>query len=287
MKTESLEIFLTVAEEGNFTHAAELLHMSQPSVSRTIMELEEELRCKLFRRTNKNVALTEQGSRFLETARHIVLLYRKAVDESDGGEAVAGDIYIGAGEVGAVGQLAEIISAFHSRHPAVRFHMESGNAGAIMEKLDKGVLDVGLITRSASTANHVSVELPRKEIWGALMRSDHPFASLDQIQAEALARETLIVPENPVFYRELTNWIGADIKPAVTYTLVHNVVPLVKRGMGVLLCFKDSVDHQEGLSFVPLFPAKEVTALLVWKHRPVMSPELALFTEFVMQKLHS
>ena len=176
MKTESLEIFLTVAEEGNFTHAAELLHMSQPSVSRTIMDLEEELRCKLFLRTNKSVSLTERGSRFLETARTIVMLYRKAVDEGSDDDAPTGDIYIGAGEVGAVGQLSAIIGAFHRRFPGIRFHMESGNAGEVMEKLDRGVLDIGLITRSASTANHMSVELPIKEIWGVLVRDDHPIA---------------------------------------------------------------------------------------------------------------
>ena len=287
MKTESLEVFLTVAEEGNFTHAAELLHMSQSSVSRTIMELEEELRCKLFLRTNKNVSLTERGSRFRETARNIVMLYRKAVDEGAGEYALTGDIYIGAGEVGAVGQLSEIIGAFHRRFPGVRFHMESGNAGTLMEKLDKGILDVGLISRSASTANHISIELPRKEIWGVLMRNDHPFAKLEWIRAEELRAETLIIPENPVFYKELTDWIGADVKPAVTYTLVHNVVPLVRQGLGVLMCFQGSVDPQENLSFVPLFPTREVTALLVWKRKPTMSPEMALFTDFAMRELHS
>ena len=287
MKTESLEVFLTVAEEGNFTHAAELLHMSQPSVSRTIMELEEELHCKLFLRTNKNVSLTERGGRFRETARNIVMLYRKAVDEGAGEDALTGDIYIGAGEVGAVEQLSAIIGAFHRRFPGVRFHMESGNAGEVMEKLDKGVLDVGLITRSASTANHMSIELPQKEVWGVLVRSDHPFAALERIQARELANEALILPENPVFYKELMDWIGVDVRPAVTYTLIHNVVPLVRQGLGVLMCFQSSVDPQESLSFVPLFPTREVTALLVWKRKPAMSPELSLFTDFVMHKLHS
>jgi len=283
MKTESLEIFLTVAEEGNFTHAAELLHLSQPSVSRTIMELEEELQCKLFVRTNKSVILTEHGSRFVETARSIVRLYRKAIDDSSGGEALNGDIYIGAGEVGAVVQLSEIIGKIHNHYPEIRFHLESGNAGEVMEKLDKGDIDVGLITRSASTADYISIELPRKEIWGILVRNDHPFSKLERIRADELASETLITPENPVFFQTLMNWIGVDVKPVVTYTLVHNVIPLVKHGVGILLCFKDAITPQEGLSFVPLFPAREVTVLLVWKRRTTMPPELVLFTNYVMQ----
>ena len=147
MDLRVLEYFLTVADEGNISHAAQLLHVSQPTISRQLIELEEEIGKKLFVRTNKKVILTEDGILFRQSAKDIMSLYAKArTDRTEQGE-LAGDLYIMTGEIESFELVAERIREFHELHPKVLFHIHSGNAEEICAAIDKGTVDIGYIVQ--------------------------------------------------------------------------------------------------------------------------------------------
>ncbi|MBQ1376632.1 MAG: LysR family transcriptional regulator, partial [Lachnospiraceae bacterium] len=200
----SLEIFIKTADEGNMTKAAGFLHLSQPTASRRIQELEEELGRPLFIRTNKAVSLTDEGRQFLEAASDMLTIYRKALTQEKEQQQLKGDIYIGSGEIPAFSVLAEQIRDFRKLQPGICFHILSGNADEIRDDVEKGVLDLGLITRSVNTETFESLEYADKTRWGILVRNDHPLALRERIRIEDLEKESLILPENQVYYRELT-----------------------------------------------------------------------------------
>ena len=283
MRIDSLEVFLTVAEEGNITRTAGMLHMSQPTVSRIIMDLEQELDRQLLIRTSKKGLLTKAGLQFLETARDIVALYHRAVTLDLEEKEIRGDIYIGAGEVGAMRLLAKQITDFTAIYPGIRIHLDSGNAESIKESIEAGILDLGLITRSVNTETYDCLELPEKEQWSILLREDHPLAIQERVRAEDLSGEKLIVPENQVFYKDLMTWVGSEVHVQASYTLVHNAVHLVKAGMGIMVCFYDPSLMEEGLTLIPLVPVREVTPMLIWKPKAVYAPAVQLFLDHIRQ----
>lgn len=281
MDTAELEIFLNVADEGNITKAAERMHLSQPTVSRKIRELEEEIGRRLFNRTNKAVVLTEEGRRFLEDARDILTICRKTVRREEAPQALQGDIYIGSGEIAAFSKLTRCIKEYRSLQPGVCFHILSGNADEIREGVEKGVLDLGLMTRSVDTGACESLEFAGKARWGVLVRKDHPLARRDYVKAEELSEEPLILPENRVYNRELTGLIGDSPRTAATYTLAHNAVLLAAAGLGIMLCFDDPSLLTEELTFLPLSPSRYATPLLIWKKRAEQSEIVRSFLSFL------
>lgn len=282
----SLEIFMMAAEERNITKAAKLLHLSQPTVSRRIQELEDELGRQLFLRTNRSVTLTDEGRQFRETASDILRIYRKAVNREKDQKFLKGDIYIGSGEIPAFSKLSEQIRDFRRLQPGICFHIQSGNAEEIREDVEKGVLDLGLLTRSVSTELFESLEYPGKACWGVLVKNDHPLALREQIRAEDLEKESLIIPENQVYYRELTGWFSKSPDIAAVYTLAHNAIQLVKQGLGPMLCFEDPDLLREGLTFVAIAPCKWATPLLIWKKREAQSDAVNAFLKYIEETMN-
>ena len=279
-----LELFLRVAEEGSITKAAELMHLSQPTVSRRIIELEQTLNRLLFTRTNKAVVLTPEGRQFLEAASDILTIYNKTV-QREHERQLTGDLFIGSGEIPAFSRLAKLIGAFRQKEPGVCFHLLSGNAEEIRENVEKGVLDLGLLTRSVNTENFESLEFPEKAHWGILMREDHPLARQKTLRPEDLRGEPLILPENRVYQREWTEWIAGEVNLAAGYTLAHNAIQLVKQGLGSMLCFEDPSLLSEGLTFATLLPVRSATPLLIWKKRRVQAEVVEAFVRFVLEHL--
>ncbi|WP_026526184.1 LysR family transcriptional regulator [Butyrivibrio sp. VCD2006] len=282
----SLEIFIKVAEEKNITRAAEQLHLSQPTVSRRIREMEEELQKVLFIRTNKAVALTDAGKQFLEASTDIITIFSKAVQQDSGQETLTGDIYIGSGEIPAFSRLAAYIKDFRQQQPGIRFHILSGNAEEIRDDVEKGVLDLGLITRSVDLESCESLEFPEKARWGILVRADHPLARKNTIKAEDLEGESLILPENRVYQRELTENLSKDITIAASFTLAHNAVQLVRQGLGPMLCFDDPSLTAEELKFVTMAPYRDATPILFWKKRTIRSEPVDAFLHYIMENLN-
>ncbi len=283
MDLRVLEYFLMVADEGSVTHASELLHVSQPTVSRQLIELEKELGKTLFTRTHKNVSLTQDGLLFREIAREILALYQKAVREDMGAKTLAGDIYLGMGETGSVVFLMEQIAIFREHYPGVHIHLISENADRICEDIEKGLLDIGFVMRKVNPSTFGIFVLGLQETWGVLVPENHPLASETSITGKQLQQENLILPESSVFKGELLQYLGADSEERVgaTYNLIYNAFFLAKASRELIVCLGHPGERQGGMIFVPFAKRKYAYASLIWKKRKVQSPALTAFLEYI------
>ena len=281
MDLRVLEYFLMTAEEGSITHAAELLHVSQPTVSRQLMDLERELGKTLLIRTKKNVSLTKDGLLFRETAREILALYQKAVREDASAGELSGDLYIGMGETGSVRFLAQEIAAFQTLYPGVHFHLISENADRICEDIEKGLLDAGLVMRNVNSSTFEILELGLTETWGVLAPEGHPLVAEPEVSGKMLRQERLILPENTVFKQELLRWLGQGTEERVgaTYNLIFNAFPLARAAGALIVCLGTVGERQEGMIFLPFAKNKTASASLIWKKKPVQTPALEAFLE--------
>lgn len=281
MDLRVLEYFLFVADIGNMTKAAEILHVSQPTISRQLMELEEEIGKKLLVRGNRKVFLTKEGSIFRETARDILTLYRRAKSEQTEENELVGDIYLGAGETKTFSYLAEKINAFHCLYPKVHFHIVSENGERIQEDIDKGLLDFGFLQRSFSTVNYESLEFDLTEHWGILIREDDPLAKRTSVDVKELQKLPLLLPENDIFRRDLLQWIGRKPNVTATYNLIYHAYFLVKAGLGMAVCLGDENTSGNGFVFLPIEPICSIHSLLIWKKKPIMAPAVQRFIYFL------
>ena len=277
MDLRTLQFFLTVAEEGSISRAAEQLHISQPTVSREMMELEKELNKTLLVRTSKNVSLTPDGLLFRETARDMLALYQKAVAQKAESADLVGEIYLGAGETESFSYMADRIRDFRKSHPKVVFHIISENADEIRADIDKGILDLGYIMRPGNLERYHQMEIDRWESWGVLLPSGHPLSQYKSISGQSLLKYPLILPENQAFQTQLIGWLEGEPEIAVTYNLIRNALPFVKNGTGLVLCLNDPALTESGLCFVPLRPAHVVSPVLIWKKHVVQSPAVQAF----------
>ncbi len=279
MDLHVLEYFLMVAEEGNITRAAELLHVSQPTVSRQLMDLEAQLHKTLFVRTRKNVRLTPDGLLFRETAREMLALYRKALRWDESAQALVGEIYLGMGETGSVSFLAQQIARFRRENPGVGFHLISENADRIAEDIEKGVLDAGFVMRRVDPAAFEILDLGLEETWGVLLPGDHPLAGEPQLRPQQLRGERLILPENTVFKSELVRFLGREEEQRAdaAYNLVANALELARAAHEGVVCLGVPGEAQAGWTFVPFTPRRTAAASLIWKKRPVQPPAVEAF----------
>ncbi|MDY6328971.1 MAG: LysR family transcriptional regulator [Lachnospiraceae bacterium] len=273
MELRVLKYFLTVAREENITKAAELLHITQPTLSRQLMQLEEELGTKLLKRGKHNVYLTEDGMLLKKRAQDIVTLADRTEREfTERQEEIAGEIVFGSAETMSVYELAKIIAEFQKEYPLVQYEMYTAIADDIKERMDKGIVDIGLLTEPVDISKYNFIRLDRKERWGVLVRNDSKLAEKEYVTPEDLANVPLLMAKREMVRNELSNWFGGyydNLKIAGTYNLLNNAAVMVENGIGVALCFKISHDY-EHLSFVPFAPALETGCVLVWqKNRPL------------------
>ena len=280
MDLRVLEYFLAAAAEENISHAAEQLHVSQPTVSRQLMELEEELGRKLFVRSNKKITLTEDGILFRETAQDILRLYEKAKQENSGSTELSGDLYIGAAEIESFDDLAEKITSFKKLHPGVRFHLYSGNAEEITAMIDRGTIDLGMILKSVNTMKYEILDTGITERWGILVRSDHPLAKKESVSVKDLKKEPLLIPENTALRNDIREWLGTE--KADTYTLVKNAIIMTKKCGRVTVCLQMNSYLPEGTVFVPITPARVNQVFMVWKKKPVYSAAMDAFLKHLV-----
>ena len=193
LETRVLNYFLAVAREGSFTAAAHALHVTQPTLSRQMMDLEAELGQTLFVRGSHHVVLTPEGMLLRKRASEILELVGKTESEfSSMGETVAGDVYIGSGETDVMNRIAEVIHGINNDYPDVRFHIFSGNAEAVMERLDKGMLDFGVLIQPVDIRKYNALSLPEKDVWGVAMRRDCPLAKKKRLTKDDLLDYPLI-----------------------------------------------------------------------------------------------
>lgn len=292
MEIRMLQYFLTVAEEENITAAARKLHMTQPALSRQMMDLEKELGKPLFIRTNKKTYLTEDGLYLKQRAQEILSLVEKTTSElQTTPEEIYGQIHFGAGETDVMRVFSGVMERIHNRHPKIRFNLFSGNADDILEKLEKGILDFGLIFSSTVSDKYHCIPVPWSNVRGILMRRDSPWAKHEKITPELIRQMPLIIPSRTSYNRNaLSGWYGKDTEKlniVATYNLIFNAVFLVEAGMGNALCLENLVKTPKNgeLCFCPLDPPSYAAPLLVWKKGKTLSKASAVFLEEIKKDL--
>ena len=271
MDIRILQYFLAVAREESITKAAEALRMTQPPLSRQLKDLEEELGKQLFIRGSKKVTLTEDGMLLRKRAEELVDLMEKTKAElTSSSENINGDIYIGCGETESISFLAQAAWDLQKKHPLIHYHIYSGDAERVTEKLDKGLIDFGLLVGEADMSKYDYLKLPQKDLWGVLMRKDSPLAEKEAIFAEDLWDKPLIVSHQTSINAEMFHWLKTDISKlniVATYDLVYNAAQFVKKGFGYVIALDKLINTagNSNLCFKPLSPTLEAELCVVWK----------------------
>lgn len=289
MELRVLQYFLAVAREENITRAASLLHITQPTLSRQLMQMEEELGVKLFHRGKHNIMLTEDGMLLRRRAQEIVDLAEKTEKElMRGEENVSGEISIGCGETQNMKPLCEMIASFRRKYPDVIFHFYTAIADDVKERLETGILDMGLLLEPVEISRYHYVRMPLKEKWQVLMRRDSPLAEKREITPNDLRDMPLIVAKRQSVRNELENWFGHDkenLHIVSTCNLSHdNQSIMVESGIGVSVGIEFSCTR-DTLCLRPLKPEIESGCVLVWKKNLTLGTAMQRFIAHVKEWL--
>ena len=293
MEIRVLRYFLAIAREGSITNAANFLHVTQPTLSRQIRDLEEELGQKLFTRGSHNMTLTAEGMILRKRAEEIISMVDKTEAEFNSMEnVIGGDIYIGGGETEAIRLVAEIAQDIRKDYPGIHYHLYSGNAENVTERLDKGLLDFGILIQPTDLTKYHSISMPVKDVWGVIMPKNCALAKKESIAREDLSGLPLICSQQAIRRtsadNEFQNWFGKDFNKLniiATYNLVFNAALLAEQGTGYLLSLDKLVDTMDNsVCFRPLNPALESGLDIVWKKYQVFSPAAKIFLEALQNK---
>lgn len=289
MEIRVLRYFLAIAREGSIIGASDLLHVTSPTLSRQIKELEEELGQKLFVRGSHSMTLTAEGMIFRKRAEEIISMVDKTEAEFSSMKTVVnGDIYIGGGETEAIRLIARIAKELRESYPGIHYHLYSGNAQDVTERLDKGLLDFGVLIQPADLSKYDYLNLPEKDIWGVIMRKDSPLAHKDFIGKEDLLQVPLICSRQALEQggpgNAFRNWFGNDfdkLDVVTTFNLVYNAAMMVQAGLGYAISIDKlaNTGKNSPLCFRPLKPELESGLNVVWKKYQVFSPAAELFLE--------
>lgn len=285
VELRTLRYFLAAAQEGNITRAADILHITQPTLSRQIMELERELGTTLMLRGKNGLTLTDDGLFFRQRAEKIVeLADRLEQNFTERKSDVSGLIAIGASESVGSRLFARLIKRFSDKYPLIQFHLYNEMADNIKDRLEKGLVDVGLLLEPVDTSRYDFVRLSQKETWGILMRDDHPLAERKTIAPDEIAEYPLILPLRERVRNEILNWMRKeekDLTIPLSYTLLSNAALMVEAGLGCAFCLDGAlaIHSSPHLSFVPISPEHTTRSVLVWKKNQMFSPATALFIQ--------
>jgi DNA-binding transcriptional LysR family regulator len=294
MELRVLRYFLTVAREGSITAAAEFLHVTQPTLSRQLKDLEQELGKKLFTRSSHSIILTDEGMLLRKRAEEIVDMADKLEEEFHSmEETIGGDVYIGGGETEAMRQIARVVKDLHKNHPHIRYHLYSGNEDDVTERLDRGLLDFGILIQPANISKYNYINIPAKDVWGVVMRKDSPLAAKDTIQPADLVNVPLICSRQALKQtfskNEFADWFGHyfdKLNIVTTYNLAYNASIMVEEGIGYAVVLDKIVNtsSDSNLCFKPLEPRLESGLNIVWKKHQVFSTAAELFLKEVQGK---
>lgn len=280
METRVLRYFLAVAQEGSVTRAARALHLTQPTLSRQIRELEEELGQTLFSRGGRELSLTREGLLLRQRAEEIVGLAEITEKEfrSLGEKTVSGDLSLGCGESKALSFVTDALKVLQDEHPLIIPHFFSGNGEIVMDRLNKGLLDFAVLMGAENTERYYSLPLPNHDTWGLLMDKGDPMAQKKAITAEDLLGIPLILSSQSLSRDELSGWLGfpmSRLHIAATYTLLFNGSLMVRSGLGYALCF----DHIAPSGKDSPFAFRPLTSplSLVWKKHQILSAPAEAF----------
>ncbi len=293
MELRVLQYFLAVAREESFTGAANALHLSQPTLSRQLKDLETELGKQLFIRGSRKIELTDEGRILKKRAEEIVSLVNKTENEiavSD--DHIAGDVFIGAGETVGVRTITKAAKCVRDSYPDIHFHIISGDRTDVVEKLDSGLVDFGLVFGSADESKYESIRVPNSDLWGVLMRRDSPLADRETIESKDLYDKPLIVSRQADRTGVIKRLLGrsADkLNIVATYNLIFNGALMVQDGLGYALCLESvhQPNRNSELIFKPLSTAISEELHIIWKKDNVFSKASQRFLYEVSKSVKS
>lgn len=289
MELRTMRYFLAVAREENMTRAAELLHVTQPTLSKQLKALEDELGKKLFSRHSFSIQLTEEGILLRKRAEDLIKMADKITAEFlTLDDVLGGDIYFGMAESYQIRYLASAIKQFKITFPDMRYHITSGDTEQVTERLDKGVIDFAVLAEEPNTAKYHFLAFPESDLWGVVMPADCPLAQKQAVCADDLIGLPLFCSEQG-WYRDISKWCGNKIDGLHlegSFRLSYNGSLFVKEGLGYLLTFKHLIDTSpnSGLVFRPLTPALETKIYLIWKKYQVFTPIAERLLEYLKNR---
>ena len=296
MELRVLEYFLAVAREESITAAAEVLHLSQPTLSRQLKDLENELGKPLFTRGNRKITLTEEGRLLRKRAGEIIELARKTENEITQNDAnISGDVWLGCGDMEAARYIMGALSALRQDYPNIRIHLSSGNMDDILEQLEKGLISFGVFINESSSMSEIekyeSILLPYSCRSGLIMRKDSPLAVYDEITFDKLETIPIIRPRNEGLRRVLGDWADSP-NIVATYDLIYNALLLVEAGFGYALGTEGFITHWEKqfedypLCFRPFPGEGRVENYIAWKKQPYFSKAAQKFLEKLKEMVY-
>lgn len=290
MELRVLRYFIEVARTQNITAAAERLHITQPTLSKQLMDLEDELGAKLFERGKRRTTLTEDGMLLFQRAKEIVGLAdltESAFRSTD--ERIAGDIAIGCGETEGMRLLVDAMKEMRAAHPGVTFRLSSGNFEDISDRLDSGLVDFGLFVGDAAVGKYDYIKLPHSDAWGLLMRADCPLAGSASVRPQDLDGQPLLCSRQAVQSNELAGWLGrefGELDIVATYNLIHNATYMVEAGMGCAVSIEGLVNTSgTELVFRPFEPSLTARLSFAWKRGRQLSRAAAEFLKLLQSKI--
>lgn len=290
MEIRVLRYFLEIARAGNMTRAAETLHVSQPTLSKQIKDLEQELGKKLFRRSSSAMTLTDEGMLLRKRAEDIVAMVDKTSDEFKSmNDITGGEVHIGCAESHQVKYLAQTIKEFKIKYPMFRFHLTSGNTEQVAERLDRGLIDFAVIVEPPNLSKYNYLELPEADVWGLVMKKEDPLAQKETICFEDLPGLELICSAQGMKF-DISRWCGekADMLDlSGTINLAYNGSVFVREGLGYMLTFDRLINTGpgSGLCFRPLEPLLETKMYVIWKKYQVFTPIAQLLLDELKERL--
>ncbi len=293
MDLRLLEYFLTVSEEENITRAAERLHVTQPTLSRQLMDLEDALGTSLLIRGKRRVTLTDAGILFRQRAEEIVSLLEKTRrDLAEQDDSVGGTVAIGCGETCASRMLPKVLKEFSSRHERVKYDLYSADGDCLREKLDRGDLDFCVLLEPVEVAKYDYLTLPYWETWGLLMRADDPLSERDGISVEDVKSLPLILPYREILQDTVAEWLGVErrhLNVFASHNLISNITLLVDEGLGYAMCVQGcfEIRKTDNLCFVPIVPERKTGHVMAWKKNRVFHSAAGKFLEFMRERKDS
>ncbi|MBP1586143.1 MAG: LysR family transcriptional regulator [Lachnospiraceae bacterium] len=282
MEIKTLRYFLAVAREESMTKAAEILHVTQPTLSKQLKALEDELGKKLFTRHSFSIRLTEEGILLRNRAEDLIGMADKIEQEFISlDDLTGGDLYFGLAESYQIQYLAREISSFKKKYPGLKYHITSGDTEQVIEKLDKGLLDFTVLAEAPDPAKYEYVPFPEKEIWGLVIPADDKLAKKKTIRIDDLISRPLFCSDQS-WENDIPRWAGdrmSELHLEGSFRLAYNGSMFAKEHLGYLLTFNRLIDTSEssGLVFRPLSPKLETNLFLVWKRYQTFSPIASRF----------
>lgn len=291
MELRVLKYFLAIAREQGITRAAEVLHITQPTLSRQIAELEEELGVQLFDRSGRRIQLTDEGILFRRRALEILELVDRTREEmTKQDERIEGTVSIGCGVLHAFQMLSEVIGRFRERYPQVHFQIHTGNADDVRQRIDQGLLDLALFIEPVAVETYNYVRFPEKELYGVMLPADSPLAAKEAVTVDDLAGLPLCLPSRLSVHSEVMNWFQSAKQPLnipFTSNLSTNAAMLVAHHLAVAIIALGSQPYADPakIALRPLAPELAETAILAWRRQQPYTRAVKKFIAFAQEEI--